>query len=281
MMISRAMTLLALVPLLAGCGPTLVDVSGTSLPRPATLSTVALDGKVGLYWSDEAYLAAPARFKEYLVYSAPYNFDTSVCQTPWLLEGSTVGPAFIVSALNNGTPECFSVTATTIDNVESERSPVETNTPRFQAQGLAWSVDQSAPATAGLRLWKDDNGDGMATRSELGVIMSATGDVDLTLERLTNGKLYLMPSRTGTDMQVFGSAPVSEMAPIGEAPLSGYTRTGFEAIPGWMYLVRTVAADGYYRFGAIRVLTTTDSYILIDWAFQSDPGNPMLMRAAP
>jgi hypothetical protein len=140
-------------------------------------------------------------------------------------------------------------------------------------------VDQSAPATAGFRFWKDDNGDGLAQRGELGRIMSATADVDLTLERFTDGKLYIVPARTGTDMQVYGSAPVSQLAPIGTAPLSGYTRPGFEAIPGWMYLFRTVAADGYYRFGAIRVLTAGDSFIIIDWALQTDPGNPMLMKA--
>ena len=101
------------------------------------------------------------------------------------------------------------------------------------------------------------------------------------IERLGDDRLYLVPSREQTDLQLFGSAPVSELAPIGEVPLSGYSRTGLEVVPGWAYLFRTVAADGYYRFGALRVLYAGTDFILIDWAFQTDPGNPMLIRESP
>lgn len=36
--------------------------------------------------------------------------------------------------------------------------------------------------------------------------------------------------------------------------------------------------DEYQRFGALRVLHTGGSSILVDWAFRSDPGNPELIR---
>ncbi len=254
---------------------------GNPLPRPATLTSTALDGRVMLEWSEESYQAAPSRFDHYTVYSASYDFDADLCVLPWLVEGTTVGPSFVVSAMVNGMPRCFSVTATTNDQIESTRSITRVNTPRFQGQGLAWSVRQDAPATAGFRLWRDDNQDGSASRGELGRIFGASADVDFVLERYTDGRLYIVPSRAQTDLQVLGTHPVSQLAPIGEAPQSGYSSDPLEAVAGWAYLFRTVAADGYYRFGALRVLYVSDTFILVDWALQTDPGNPMLVRASP
>lgn len=272
-----------IIPLLlavAGCNVT-APQDETALPPPVTLNTVALDGQVALSWSDESWKAAPDRFGHYVVYSARYDFDQDQCQEPWNIEGTTVGTAFLASQLSNGVPRCFSVAAVTLSGNESVRSPVRAETPRFQARALVWWTRQASPARSGIRFWKDLNQDGNPTRNELARVVSAQEDVDLVLEYHSDGRLYLIPSRSQTDLQVMGDAPVSELAPIGEAPLTGYSRNGIEALAGWAYLFRTVAADGYYRFGAFRVLTITADYILIDWALQTDPGNPMLMREIP
>ena len=37
--------------------------------------------------------------------------------------------------------------------------------------------------------------------------------------------------------------------------------------------------DGYARYGAVRVTHVGKDYLILDWAFQTDPGNPELVRA--
>jgi hypothetical protein len=37
--------------------------------------------------------------------------------------------------------------------------------------------------------------------------------------------------------------------------------------------------DGFRRFGALRVVTVGQGLVIVDWAYQSDPGNLELLRA--
>ena len=75
-----------------------------ALDRPASLTTTSLSGAIALTWSDNAYQAEPAGFSIYRVYSASYDLDQNLCGVTWSLEGSSVAPEFISSALTNGVP---------------------------------------------------------------------------------------------------------------------------------------------------------------------------------
>lgn len=269
---------LVMLPLLGGCQEYFPVDGGVPPVRPATLTTTSLDGAIALQWSDEPYRDAPSRFSRYRVYSAPYNLDRDLCILPWSVEGTTVAPQFIVGALTNGSPRCFSVTAEGTNGLESGRSPVRQDTPRFEGNAVGVYARQSDDSRAGFRLWRDFNGDGFASRSELGLVLSGAADVDLTVQRDGAGRLFLTPSRAGTGITVYGNAPVASLRDIDVAPNGGYTRNGVEAVAGWGYVVEMSGPDGYKRYASLRVTSVTTSFVLLEWAFQSDPGNPELIR---
>lgn len=278
MPVRSSFRLLALLPLLAGCQNYLYVGDDDPPVRPATLATTSLDGAIALQWSDEPYRNDPGRFSRYRVWSAPYDLDRDLCILPWSVEGTTVAPQFIVGALTNGSPRCFSVTAEGVNGAESNRSPVRQDTPRFEGNAVGVYARQSDDSRAGFRLWRDFNGDGLATRSELGLVMAGTADVDLVVQRDGAGRLFLTPSRAGTGIQVYGNAPVASLHDIDVAPDGGYTRNGLEAVAGWGYVVEMRGPDGYKRYASLRVTSVTSSFVLLEWAFQSDPGNPELIR---
>src|SRR5712692_7910464 len=94
------------------------------LVAPAWLSSISLNGAIHLQWDDTSYASAPTRFKWYRIYSTAYNLDTGLCDTNWLLEGTTVAPEFLASALTNGVPQCFGVSAVSREGYESLWSPL-------------------------------------------------------------------------------------------------------------------------------------------------------------
>ena len=270
----------ALALVLAGCQTYGVFPVDDPLPRPQVLTSVSLDGAVALTWSDEPYRADPVRFRDYRVYSASYDIDTDRCGTTWSLEGTTVAPEFVVGALSNGRSRCFAVTAEDVDGYESERSPVRFDTPRFQANGAALTARQVDATQSSFRFWRDIDGDGRAVRTELGRVgNAATADADFVIDRDVTGKLFLLPVRAGTRIAVWGNAPVTSITDIDLAPASGYTAGAIEALPGWGYAFEMQGPDGYKRFGAVRVVALGQGIVILDWAYQSDPGNPELLRA--
>jgi hypothetical protein len=106
------------------------------LDRPSTLFTISLNGAIHLEWADNAYLANPTRFKWYRIYSTSYDLDTGLCGATWLLEGTTVAPEFLSSALSNGSPRCFGVSAVSTEGYESLWSPLRQDTPRPDARNV-------------------------------------------------------------------------------------------------------------------------------------------------
>src|SRR5437868_3973292 len=82
---------------------------------PAALTSVSLNGAIHLSWTDNAFQSNPGAFLHYRVYSTSYDLDHNVCGTSWALEGTTVSPAFLASALANGQPRCFGVSSVSIE----------------------------------------------------------------------------------------------------------------------------------------------------------------------
>ncbi len=126
------------------------------LVSPAWLSSISLNGAIHLEWDDTSYIAAPTRFKWYRIYSTDYDLDSRLCGTNWLLEGTTVAPEFLASAMTNGVPRCFGVSAVSREGYESLWSPLRQDTPRPDARNtLVFAYEQNQPQS-GFRFCRPD-----------------------------------------------------------------------------------------------------------------------------
>ncbi len=261
-----------------GTGP------GVTPDTPASLSSTSLDGAVALVWDDNAYQSDPDIFQNYRVYSTLYDLDGGQCDNDWSLEGTTVAPEFLVSALANGVPRCFHVTAVSIDGLESGRSPVRNDTPRPDSRNVVVFAVQTQVAGSGFRFWDDLNNDGLAQNAELGIVTDGTAtDIDFFVDRDGTGELFLQPERPGTGVEYYDdSDPVEDLTSVDFAEDRDYRTSGILAIPGYGYVFEMDGGDGFPRYGAVRIQHVGNTFLILDWAYQPDPGNPeLIVRPAP
>ncbi len=248
------------------------------LDRPAALNSTSLNGAVLLAWTDNAYASAPARFRNYRIYSASYDLDQNLCGSAWSLEGTTVAPEFLVGALTNGVPRCYGITAVSVEGYESLWSPLRNDTPRPDARNILIYARESQLTQSGFRFWRDLNQDGQAQVNELGLVGAGNlADNDLYVTKDGSGKLWLAPVRAGTGIQIWGNAPAGDLTDVDYAPATGYTTSQIQAVPGWAYVVEMSGGDSFARYGALRVTHVGADFLILDWAFQTDPGDPELM----
>ncbi len=268
-----------IVLLVAGCSSHDGSGPGTPVDSPSSLSSTTLDGAIALTWSDNPFVADPGNFQNYRVYSTSYDLDNDKCGTTWSLEGTTVAAEFVVGALTNGVPECFSVTAESVDGFESARSPLRNDTPRPDARNVVLFAFQEQPDQSGFRFWDDLNGDGLAQSSEIGLVGSgAPNTIDFVVDRDGSGDLFLTPVRAGTGVEYYdANAPVADLTTIDFAAFQTYSPAGILAIPGYGYVFEMSGGDGFKRYGAVRVTHVGQNFLILDWAFQTDPGNPELV----
>lgn len=251
------------------------------LEQPASLFSISLNGAIHLEWADNAYASNPNRFKWYRIYSTPYDLDTGLCGATWGLEGTTVAPEFLAGALTNGSPRCFGVTAVSTEGYESMWSPLRQDTPRPDARNtLAFAYDENR-AQSGFRFWQDLNGDGRAQAAELGLIVDGIRtDIDFWVYRdPTDSTLWIQPEFSGTRMRLYSNSPVADLTDIDFAPVSGYSSNMIQAVPGYAYVFEIVEGTTL-RYGALRVTHVGRDYMIFDWSFQTDVGNPELVVRA-
>src|SRR5213592_4046842 len=251
------------------------------LDAPAWLNSISLNGAIHLEWDDNTYTAEPTRFKWYRIYSTDYNLDSGLCDTSWLLEGTTVAPEFLASAMTNGAPRCFGVTAVSREGYESLWSPLRQDTPRPDARNtLVFAYDEDT-TRSGFRFWDDLNGDGRGQASELGRVQSGNlTSIDFRVYRdRTDSTLWLVPEFAGTRMQLYSTSPVADLTSIDLAPASGYSRNMIQAVPGYAYVFEIVEGTTLH-YGALRMTHVGRDYLIFDWSFQTDVGNPELQIRA-
>ena len=248
-----------------------------TVPAPTYLSSISLNGAVYLNWDDTPYSGYQNDFSHYQVYSTSYDLDHNLCGSAWSVEGTTVSPEFLVGSLTNGVPRCFGVSAVSVDDYESDRSPLRNDTPRPDARNLVlFSSDTLSGAQSGFRFWLDANGNGLADVGELGLVgSSASGTNDFILTRDVSG-LWLTPQRAGVTMQVYGTTPIADLTSIDVAPNGGYSASAVSASPMWGYVFQ-ITQGQFYKYGAIRVTAVGPKYVILDWSYQTDPGNPELI----
>jgi hypothetical protein len=248
------------------------------LPAPLWLSSVSLDGAIHLEWSDNPFAADPQGFSHYRVYSAPYDLDNNLCEDGWSLEGTTVASSFLAASLPNGRPLCFGVSAATIEGFESLWSPLRNDTPRPDGRNVILFAESVDPNRSGFRFFLDTNNDGLAGPLELGLVAAGSNPlVDFSVQRDADGRLFLTPERTGATVRLYSSEPIEDLTSIDLAPASGYSRTPLEAVPQFGYVFQMSEGDPWARYGAVRVTATGTDYVIFDWAYQTDPGNPELI----
>ena len=256
-----------------GTGP------GEPPDTPASLSSTSLDGAIALTWTDNAYQSDPSNFQNYRIYSTLYDLDDDLCGGEWSLEGTTVAPEFLAAALANGVPRCFHVTAVSVDGAESGRSPVRSDTPRPDSRNVVLFAIQTQDAGSGFRFWDDLNNDDVVQNGELGLARDGTaGDIDFFVDRDGSGDLFLQPVRAGTGVEYYDeNDPVEDLTTIDFAEDRDYRTSGILAIPGYGYVFEMDGGDGFLRYGALRVTHVGQTFLIMDWAFQTDPGNPELI----
>ena len=245
----------------------------TQLEAPSSLFSVSLDSAIALSWTDNSYLDDPTHFQWYRVYSASYSLDTQVCGTDWAIEGETVSPEFIAGALTNGVSRCFAVSAIATNGNESVWSPLRQDTPRYDARNVLLFPRAVDSAAAGFRFWDGGTGFGLVQDGSLST-------VDFYLyQDPSDSSMWIVPAFSGTSVQVYGSAPVADLTSIDFAPDTGYTRNMIEAQPGYGYVFQIVEG-ATVRYGALRMTHVGRGFVIFDWSFQTDPGNPELVLRA-
>src|SRR5205809_5341388 len=251
------------------------------LDSAAWLTSISLNGAIHLEWDDSPYLSAPTRFKWYRIYSTGYDLDTGLCGTDWLLEGTTVAPEFLASAMSNGVPRCFGVSAVSREGYESLWSPLRQDTPRPDARNTLVYAYGANQVQSGFRFWEDVNSDGRAQSSELGLVQDGNlTSIDFWVYRdPTDSSLWLVPEFSGTQMRLYSTTPLADLTSIDFAPASGYSRNMIQAEPGYGYVFQIVEGSTL-RYGALRVTHVGRDYLSLDWSFQTDQGNPELQIRA-
>lgn len=251
------------------------------LEAPSTASSTTLDGAVHLTWSDNAFLSAPDGFRQYRVYSASFSLDDGLCGATWVLEGTTVAPAFLVGALTNGVSRCYGISAESIEGWESLWSPILADTPRPDARNVLVYAFQADQTLSGFRFFQDANGDGQVGALELGIVTDGgRTDIDFWIDRDAAGDFFFVPERAGTSVALASAAPIEDLTSIDIAPETGYSRDPLQAVPGFGYVFEMDGGDGFARFGAVRVTHVGADFVIFDWSYQTDPGNPELSVGA-
>jgi hypothetical protein len=249
------------------------------LPAPGGLVSVSLNSAIHLEWPDNAYQADPNGFAHYRVYSAAYDLDRGLCGTAWSLEGTTVAPTFLAAALANGVPRCFGISAVTIEGFESLWSPLRYDTPRPDGRRLVLYTTTADPTQSGFRFWVDANNDGIAGPAELAVVVPAgsatTPDFTVTS---SGGVVSFTPVRAGTRVMEYPGGMLDGLTEIDIAPVSGYGTSPVAATPLHGYVFEMSPGDGFLRYGGVWVRAVTPTYVILDWSYQPDRGNPELLR---
>jgi hypothetical protein len=70
---------------------------------------------------------------------------------------------------------------------------------------------------------------------------------------------------------------VDDLTDIDFAEDREYRTSGILAIPGYGYVFEMDGGDDFLRYGALRVSHVGETFLIVDWAYQTDPGNPELV----
>lgn len=250
---ARAGLGLALVLGLAGCRDDSVAVRDVTPPSaPQALYSVTGDNAVTLHWvkNTEPDLAGYRVYRG-PAYAGPY--------TPLATTGAT---AYTDNGVANGTTYYYAVSAYDLAGNESDLSVENVNdTPRPAGTNVSLGTATAEPAApSGYDF------------SQAALRLSGDPETDIYFD-LTGGTRLMWTRDTSTDIQDAGYTTTLDALDF--APSAGWSPTGTaELILGHSYYVWT--RDNHYA--KFRVTNLTNAQVKLDWAYQTDVGNPQLAQ---
>ena len=235
------------------------------LEAPASIASVSLDGALLVTWADNAFLNEPDGFKNYRIYSTSADIDQNpiACGDEWTLEGTTIAPEFIASALTNGVSLCLAVSAESEEGWESLWSAAAADTPRPEARNVLMTPVSVDPAFSGFRFFENLNGDAFVDDNELGIVRGAQAGNDFSIS-LSGSTVFIDPVRSATEIALYSTQPIDDLTSIDVAPVAGYSPVGLSAEPGFGYVFEIDEGDGFLRYGALRVTHVGQQFIIFD-----------------
>ncbi|MGB9719963.1 MAG: hypothetical protein ACPL28_00580 [bacterium] len=237
--------------LLSPCCYEEADLEPPAVPRG--LISITGDEEVMLTWyhNNEPDLAG------YRVYRGPAP------EGPYYLIGETNLDYFLDCGLMNGQTYFYAISAFDVNNNESELSyEMVYDTPRPEGFNEKIFDYTEYPTYAG---WD------FSTYSVV-PYNHAYCDFYFGYDEYAESYFFFIRKPGGLIQDMGYTSSFDE---IGYAPQEGWSPTGIvEAIDGHTYVIWTW--DNH--FAKIRVASIKSGYVIFDWAYQVDPGNPELVR---
>ena len=237
-------------------------------PIPADVEAVALDEAVYLRWSDNAALAED--FLAYRVYFAGPEDD--------YLLGETDSPGFIDFLVENGKTYAYYITSVDLKGHESDPSDLVRSTPRPDYASEVMYAYGDVPESSGFRFQESDDYEAVLDGDNADRHFRVEFD-DGRLWFVPGPGAYIHPTRKETSALKCGPGADPDCVSWEKAPTSGYLSEDMHLEDGFTYVFYVPGDDGGMRYGAVRPTNTgtcPDHFIIFDWAYQTQPGNPVL-----
>lgn len=227
------------------------------LPAPSGVFSVTGDGSVELYWNP----VQDADLASYRIYRSLHAGG------PYAAIGTSIDEYYRDSQVSNGITYYYAVTARDWDGRESE---------------LSYETVHDTPRPAGrITVYDEDELAGVDFSGFYQHMVIPWDDPYADMYLFWDGDRYAMQSTDvlvgedvyGTDLQSAGW--VESLDEIDWAPEGGWTLDEADVVrlyEGHAYLVWTW--DNH--FAKFRVRELGEDFVVIDWAFQVDEGNPEL-----
>ncbi len=223
---------------------------------PRGLYSVTHDGCVELGWYDNG--------EPDLAYYRVYYSNTA--QGPYELIATTAENQYFDYDVVNGRTYYYAVSAVDDESYESDLSPeLVFDTPRPEGYNETIYSDQFKTSASAFDF------------SIAHVVSGNAPNADIRFGSISSsGYYYVQVTYSQIQIQDFGYT--DNLDQVDYSPSYGWSQIGeVEAIAGHSYLVWT--ADNH--FAKFRITQLNENYIVIDWAYQLDPGNQELRKSAP
>ena len=237
-------------------------------PIPAGVEAVALDDAVYLRWRDNS--SVDEDFSVYRVYVAGADED--------YLLGETDSPGFVDLLAENGRTSAYFVTSVDVKGHESDAGQLVESTPRPDYTGEVVFAYQNVPESSGFRFRKSDDEDAVLNGND--------DDRHFRIEFhddsywfVPGPGAYVHPTRKETSALKCGPGADTDCVSWEKAPTSGYLSEEIHLEAGFTYMFHVPGDDEKMRYGAVRVSSTgkcPNHFIIFDWAYQTQAGNPGL-----
>ncbi len=244
-----------------------IDREAPAVPRGVT--SITGDQEVTILWyPNSEWDLAGYRVYRSLTASGTYPRIGFVEAT-----GSDYWASFIDRNVSNGTTYYYAVSAVDRDGNESDLSPEAVkDTPRPAGQGLRLSSYETNPHDSAYDF------------SRYTVTDYDDRDADMAFIHSPDSGEFMIGLNDPDDPQhpeyftELQDAGFHEMDDVTWAPINGWSPTAeVELIPEHVY-VAWMRDDHYAKF---RVISVGPSQVVLDWAYQIDPGNQELKQGAP